>query len=42
MSHEWKHPSYYKELARIRKEFEKEKQSQTEEKEEETERGENE
>ena len=42
MSHEWKHPSYYKELARIRKEFEKSKQSQTEEKEEETERGENE
>ena len=42
MSHEWKHPSYYKELARIRKEFEKGKQSQTEEKEEETERGENE
>jgi|TARA_R100000654_G_scaffold55145_1_gene81372 hypothetical protein len=42
MSHEWKHPSYYKELARIRKEFEKCKQSQTEEKEEETERGENE
>jgi len=22
MSHEWKHPSYYKELAKVRKEFE--------------------
>jgi len=42
MSHEWKHPSYYKELARMRKEFEKKQQSQTKEKEEETERGGNE
>ena len=34
MSHEWKHPSYYKELAKVRKEFEEEENSKTNKEEE--------
>ena len=31
MSHEWKHPSYYKELAKVRKEFEENKEEEQDE-----------
>jgi len=34
MSNEWKHPSYYKELAKVRKEFEEEENSKTNKEEE--------
>ena len=36
MSHEWKHPSYYKELAKVRKELEENNSSDNEEKNKET------
>ncbi|BAQ89262.1 hypothetical protein [uncultured Mediterranean phage uvMED] len=34
MCNEWKHPSYYKELAKVRKEFEEEENSKTNKEEE--------
>lgn len=36
MSHEWKHPSYYKELAKVRKEFEENNSNDNEENNKET------
>jgi len=36
MSHEWKHPSYYKELAKVLKELEEKKSNHNEENNKET------
>ena len=38
MSHEWKHPSYYKELAKVRKEFEENSEEENKKEEEQDER----
>lgn len=38
MTYEWKHPSYYKELAKLRKELEQEEQTNEDRKEDKDER----